>query len=447
MSTTLERMPPQNLEAEQSVLGSMLIENESIVKVAEMLKPEDFYRDAHRHVFDAVLHLCDKGEAVDLVTVSDRLRQQGLLESVGGLSYITALTNIVPTAANVEHYARIVEEKAILRNLIRVATEIVARGYAAKEELDVILDEAEQMIFQVSQRKDCQGYICIRDILEDTFERIEYLYSHKGGVTGVTTGFADLDRLTSGLQPSDLVVIAARPSMGKTMFCLNIARYAAVHQKLPVAIFSLEMAKEQLAQRLLCLEAGVDGQRLRTGFLADSDWPKLSSALGQLSEAPIFIDDTPTQSAMEVRAKSRRIKAEHDLGLVVIDYLQLMHVRGRAESRQQEISEISRSLKAMARELRVPVVAASQLSRAVESRNDKRPLLSDLRESGAIEQDADVVAFIYRDSYYNKDSDKGNVAEIIVAKQRNGPTDTVELVFLKESGRFMDLERRRSEEG
>jgi len=447
MAATLERMPPQNLEAEQSVLGSMLIEDNAILRAAELLRPDDFYREAHRHIFEAILYLNEKGEAVDLVTVSDRLRQVGLLEPSGGLSYITNLTTIVPTAANVEYYARIVEEKAVLRNLIRAATEIVAKGYAGKEEVEVILDEAEQLIFQVSQRREYQGYVSIRDILEETFERIEYLYAHKGGVTGVPTGFTDLDRLTSGLQPSDLIVIAARPSMGKTMFCLNMARNAAVHHKIAVALFSLEMAKEQLVQRLLCLEAGVDGHRLRTGFLADSDWPKLSTALGQLSEAPIFIDDTPAQSVMEVRAKSRRLKAECNLGLVVVDYLQLMHVRGRSESRQQEISEISRSLKSMARELKVPVVAASQLSRAVEARNDKRPLLSDLRESGAIEQDADVVAFIYRDSYYNKDSDKGNIAEIIVAKQRNGPTETVELVFLKESGRFMDLERRRPEGG
>lgn len=439
-----DRVPPQSIEAEQSVLGSILIDRDALIKAAEMLEPDHFYREAHRHIFEAALYLFERGEAVDVVTAAERLKQCGRLEECGGISYLGTLANSVPTAANVDYYARIVEEKAVLRNLIRAGTDIVGRSFAAREDAETLLDEAQQLIFQVAQKRSDQGYYPLKQVLMDTIEQIEHVYAQKSGVTGVPTGFKDLDDLTAGLQPSDLIVVAARPSMGKTMFCLNILRNAAVGHQIPGLIFSLEMSREQVAQRLLCAEAGVDSQRLRTGFLADSDWTKMSHALGRLSEAPIYIDDTPSASVMEIRAKARRLKAEKDLGLVIVDYLQLVQSRGRTENRQQEISDISRSLKALARELKVPVVAASQLSRAVEQRTDRRPLLSDLRESGAIEQDADVVAFIYRDEYYNRDTDRRNIAEIIIAKQRNGPTDTVELVFLKEVGRFVSIEKARA---
>jgi len=440
----LERVPPQNLEAEQSVLGAMLIDKEAILKT-EFLAPEDFYKDSHRKLFETMRDLFEKGEAVDIITVTEELRQRGLLGEVGGVAYLTTLANAVPTAANVEYYARIVQEKATLRRLIQVATEIARRGYAAEEEVEEILDDAERSILGISSRRATGGYYHLKDVMLSAWERIEEVCASKGGITGISTGFRDLDALTSGLQPSDLIVIAARPSMGKTMLCLNLARHAAVNLGIPVFIFSLEMAREQLAQRLLCAEAHVDSQRLRSGFLSEADWPKLTDALGRLSKAPIYIDDTPNLSVLEIRAKARRLKAEHGLGMIIIDYLQLMRTRGRAESRQQEISEVSRSLKALARELEVPVVAASQLSRAVEQRTDKRPLLSDLRESGAIEQDADLVAFIYREDYYKPQTEKKNIAEIIIAKQRNGPVGKVELYFKKEYGEFQGLERVRQE--
>ena len=438
MATSLERIPPQNIEAEQSVLGSMLIEKQAILRAMEILRPQDFYREAHQQIYRVMTDLFDHGQAVDLITVTEALRQEGLLEQVGGIPYLTTLANLVPTAANVEHYAKIVEEKAILRELIKAATEIVARGYAGKDDVDILLDQAEQAIFDVSQRRTVQGYVALKDVLIETLERIEYVYANKDGATGVPTGFRELDQLTSGLQPSDLVILAARPSVGKTSFALNIARHAAVKDKTPVAIFSLEMSREQIAQRLLCYEAGVNGQNLRQGFLNDNDWKRLSTALGRLGEAPIFIDDTPNISIMELRTKARRIKVEHGLGLVVVDYLQLMQARGRQENRQQEISEISRSLKALARELKAPVLALSQLSRAVEQRQDRRPMLSDLRESGAIEQDADVVMFLYA----SPEAESTNVIELIVAKQRNGPIGSVKLYFLKDIGRFQPLDER-----
>ncbi|MGI5840419.1 MAG: replicative DNA helicase [bacterium] len=441
MSQLLERIPPQNLEAEQSVLGAMLIEAEAIPKVMEILRSDDFYREAHSNILQAMARLFERGEAVDLVTVTEELRQQGQLENAGGAVYLASLANAVPTAANVEYYARIVEEKSVLRKLINTATAIVASGFEGKDDVEYLLDLAEQQIFGLAQRRSLKSYASIKTVLMETFERIEHLYNNKGGVTGVPTGFKDLDMLTSGLQPSELIVVAARPSMGKTVLCLNIARNVAVGNKIPVALFSLEMSRDQLAQRLLCADAGVDGQRLRTGYLTEADWPKLSTALGRLSEAPIFIDDTPGATAIEIRAKARRIKAEHGLGLIIIDYLQLMNGNRRSENRQQEISEISRSLKALARELNVPVVALSQLSRAVEQRQDRHPMLSDLRESGAIEQDADVVAFIYRDEYYNAETEKKGIAELIISKQRNGPTGQVELFFRKELSRFDNLER------
>jgi len=436
VGATFDRVPPQNLEAEQSVLGSMLIEKQAILRAVEILRPQDFYSEAHQAVFATLARLFDKGQAVDLITVTEALRQEGTLEKTGGVPYLTTLANLVPTAANIEYYARIVEEKAILRDLIRASTDVVGKAYTAKEDVEIILDEAEQAVFSVSQRRNVQGYVPLKEVLVQTLERIEYLYANKGGALGVPTGFSDLDSLTSGFQPSDLVILAARPSVGKTTFALNLVRNASVKDKSPCAVFSLEMAREQLAQRLLCAEAGIDGKNLRNGFLNDNDWKRLSVALGRLGEAPIFIDDTPNISIMELRTKARRIKIEHGLGLLVVDYLQLMQGRGRAENRQQEISEISRSLKALARELKVPVLALSQLSRAVEQRQDRRPMLSYLRESGAIEQDADVVMFLYS----NSDMESSNVVELILAKQRNGPTGSLKLYFLKDLGRFQQVD-------
>ncbi|HBE06943.1 MAG TPA: replicative DNA helicase [Firmicutes bacterium] len=447
MSEIIERIPPQNIDAEKSTLGSMLLEKEAIFTATEILKPDDFYREAHRQIFQAVSALSGRGEPVDLVTVAEELRQRNLLEQVGGASYLASLANCVPTAANVEHYAKIVEEKSVLRALISASTRVAQMGYDANLEVETILDEAERAIFAITQKRNIQGFVSLRSILIEAFERIEKLYTEKGGITGIPTGYADLDRLTSGWQPSDLIIIAARPSMGKTTFTLNLAQQAAVDMKIPVIYFSLEMSKEQLAQKLLCAEAGVDSQRLRTGQLVESDWPKLSYALGRLSEANMFIDDTPGISAMEIRAKARRIKAEHNLGLIVIDYLQLMQSRTRSENRQQEVADISRSLKALARELAVPVIACSQLSRAVEQRAQKVPSLADLRESGSLEQDADIVAFLYRDDYYNPDTDKKNITELIIAKHRNGPTGSIELYFQKEYSKFESLDKYRRPAG
>jgi replicative DNA helicase len=443
MSTNafLDRVPPQNIDAERSTLGSMLLDKDAIFRAVEILKPEDFYKDAHRLIFKAVTDLTAKNEPVDLVTVTEELRQKNILDSVGGIAYLTGLANAVPTAANVEYYARIVEEKSLLRSLIHAATEIVSNGYEGAKEVDKIMDEAEQAIFNVAQRRASRGYAPLKDILNTAFENIERMYETKGGVTGVSTGYNDLNRLTAGLQPSDLIILAARPSMGKTTFALNIAQHIAVVEKQPVAVFSLEMSKEQLAMKLLCSEAGVDNQRIRTGNLVESDWPLLSRALGRLADSKMYIDDTPGISVMELRAKARRIKAEDGLALIVIDYLQLMQGRGKTESRQQEVSEISRSLKALARELSVPVIALSQLSRAVEQRTSKVPGLADLRESGSLEQDADIVCFLYRDDYYNEDTEKKNIAELIIAKHRNGPLGSVEFFFQKECSRFQELDK------
>lgn len=440
---TIDRIPPQNIEAERSTLGSMLLDKEAILKGVEVLKPEDFYREAHRVVFEVVTHLANKGEPVDIITVSEELKQRNMLDKIGGIAYLTTLANSVPTAANIEHYARIVEEKSILRAVITAASNILAMGYAGTEEISVILDDAEKQIFQVSQRRNVKGFVSLKNILIETFERIEKIYESKGGVTGVSSGFVDLDRMTAGLQPSDLIILAARPSMGKTTFALNIARNVAVESKIPVVVFSMEMSKEQLALKLLCSEAGVDNQRIRTGTLMDNDWPRLSYALGRLSDCNIFIDDTPGLTALELRSRARRIKSEHGLGLIVIDYLQLMQSssRNRSENRQQEVSEISRSLKSLAREVSVPVISLSQLSRAVEQRTDKKPFLADLRESGSLEQDADMVAFLYREDYYNPESDKKNITELIIAKQRNGPVGTIELLFQKEFSKFVSLAR------
>lgn len=439
----IERVPPQNIEAEQAVLGAMLIEKEAIARVTELLKGGDFYREAHRLIFEAMLDLYNRNEAVDMITVIELLKREDNLEKVGGIAYVTSLANSVPTAANVHYHAKIVEEKALLRQLIQTSTKIAALGYEGSEEVSQIVDQAEKMILEVSNRRIGGDFTPIKSIVLDAFGKIEQLYESRGGITGLATGFKDLDRLTSGLQKSDLILVAARPSMGKTAFTLNIASNVAIREKKAVAFFSLEMSKEQLVQRMLCAEASIDSQKLRIGELEDDDWTKLINAADRLSGAPIFIDDTAGISVLEMRSKARRLKVEHDLSLIIIDYLQLMQGSGGkgGENRQQEISEISRSLKGLARELGVPVVALSQLSRSVESRQVKKPMLSDLRESGSLEQDADIVAFRYREDYYNPDTENKNITEIIVAKHRNGPVDSVQLFFHKQFTRFADLTR------
>lgn len=440
----IDRVPPQNVEAEQSVLGAMMIEREAISKVAEILRPEDFYREAHRLIFNAMLELFNKNDAVDLVTVVEILRRDEKLEGAGGIAYVSALANSVPTAANVMYHARIVEEKALLRQLITTATHVAGMGYEANEEVAIIMDKAEKMILEVANRKAGQEFASIKNIIFDVFDKVSELYSSKGGITGLSTGFKDLDKLTSGLQASDLILIAARPSMGKTAFVLNIAQNVAIKEKQAVAFFSLEMSKEQLVQRMLCAEAPIDAQRLRIGELENNDWDKLVRAADRLAAAPIFIDDTAGITVMEMRSKARRLKIEHDLKLIIIDYLQLMQGSSgssRSENRQQEISEISRSLKALARELKVPVIALSQLSRGVESRQVKKPMLSDLRESGSLEQDADIVAFLYREDYYDPETEHKNITDVIIAKHRNGPVDSVQLFFHKQFTKFSDLSR------
>ena len=433
------------------MLGGVLLENEALNKALEILRPEDFYREAHRKIFSSLIDLSDKGEPADLVTLTAALQSKGDLEAVGGSAYLATLVDYVPTAANIAYYCRMVKDKAVSRRLIQVATEIATRGYDGGD-VESDLDWAEKSIFEIAGSKAKPSYFSTREIMKDTFKTIEKLYDRKELITGVPTGFNDLDLMTAGLQGGDLVIIAARPSMGKTAFCLNIVEHAALRAAKPVPsiVFSLEMGKEQLVQRLLCSVSRVDASRLRTGHLGESDWPKLTNGAGLLSEAPIFIDDTPSISVLELRAKARRLKAEHDLGLVVVDYLQLMQGRN-AESRQQEISEISRSLKALAKELHVPVVALSQLNRSLESRTDKRPMMADLRESGAIEQDADVIMFIYRDAVYceackrrDNSCDKGHDkdAEVIIGKQRNGPIGSVHLTFRGEFTRFENQSKR-----
>lgn len=440
---SLGRIPPQSIEAEQSVLGSMLIDKEVVPVVMEILKPEDFYRPDHREIYNVIIELFDKAQPIDLITVSERLKLHGKLELVGGLEYLSNIATEVPTTANVKHYSKIVEEKALLRKLIKASSDIVDLGFNASEEVSYILDKAEQSVFDILQKRSSQGFVPIKDVLVDTFNNLEEMYNNKGNITGIPTGFTDLDFKTSGLHNSDLILIAARPAMGKTAFALNLAQNAAVHSHVPVAVFSLEMSKDQLVNRILCSEAMVDSNRMKTGKLEDNDWQKVAKALAPLSEAPIYIDDTPGVSITEIRAKCRRLKLEHNLGLVVIDYLQLMQGSGKkgGENRQQEISEISRSLKILAKEINVPVICLSQLSRAPEARTDHRPILSDLRESGAIEQDADIVMFLYRDDYYNPETEKKNIAELIIAKHRNGSTGTVELVWLGQYTKFANLEK------
>ncbi len=440
-----QRLPPQNLEAEMSVLGGVLLENEALNKALEYLTTLDFYRESHRKIFNALIILSEKGEPADLVTLTAVLKDRGELEAVGGSTYLTTLVDYVPTAANISYYCKLVKEKSVARKLIEASTNIATSGYEGGD-MEEILDKAEKAIFEIAENRIRPSYYPVKDILKDTFKSIELLYERKELVTGVPTGYHELDKMTAGLQPSDLVIVAGRPSMGKTAFALNVIEYATTHadKPVPAVVFSLEMSKEQLVQRMLCSLARVDAGRLRTGHLGESDWPKLTMAAGQLNDTEIYIDDTPAITVLELRSKCRRLKAEHGLGLIIVDYLQLMQ-GSNPESRQQEISEISRSLKALAKELHVPVVALSQLNRSLESRTDKRPMMADLRESGAIEQDADVIMFVYREAVYCEDCksrertcDKGHDkdAEIIIGKQRNGPIGTVHLTFRGEFTRF-----------
>jgi replicative DNA helicase len=439
----IERLPPQNLDAERSVLGGVLLDNNAIHKIGEILHGEDFYRESHRKIFEAMVRLEEKGEPVDLITLNQELQRMGKLQEVGGATYLASLTDQVPTAANVLYYARIVKDKSIVRQVIEASTKIASQGYEGTEDAIQFLDRSEQTILEISRKQRRKGFIPIRDILQQSFKSIEEAFGKKELVTGIPTAFKDFDRITCGLQRSDLIIVAGRPSMGKTAFALNIARNVAVMTRAPVAIFSLEMSKEQLVFRMLSSEAEIEATKLRSGQFGRSDWPKLTQAADILSQAPIFIDDSPVISVMEMRGKARQMKSEQDIGLIIVDYLQLMEGSGRAESRVQEISEISRSLKQLAKELDLPLIALSQLNRAVENRTDKRPMLADLRESGAIEQDADVIAFLYREETYYKDRPEcRGKAEVIIGKQRNGPVGKLELTFRAECTRFYDLESR-----
>lgn len=437
------KVPPHDIEAEQAVIGSMLTDNDAVVASAEKLKDNDFYREDNRAIFTAMMNLYSRAEPIDLITVKAELESMGKFEQVGGYEYLSQLPEKVPTTANAAKYIKIVEEKSILRNLIKTANEIIELGYDPTEELEDIMEGAEKRIFNIMQDKNQKGYAAIKDVLVESFTQLEELYNRKQHITGVPSGFADLDYRTAGFHGSELILIAARPAMGKSAFALNIATNAAVRAKTPVAIFSLEMSKEQMVNRILCSEAMVDSNKVRTGKLEEDDWGKLAETIGPLSEAEIYIDDTPGISITEIRAKCRKLKLEKQIGMVVIDYLQLIQgTNKRNGSREQEISEISRSLKILAKELEVPVIALSQLSRAVEQRPDHRPMLSDLRESGAIEQDADIVMFLYRDDYYNEDSDKKNIAEVIIAKHRGGSTGTVDLGWFGTYTKFVNLEKR-----
>ncbi len=434
-------LPPQNIEAEESVISAILIDNDALLDVVETLGPNDFYRTAHQKIYAAIIDLFDKAEPVDLVTLANRLKEMGHLEAVGGASYLARLVDTVPLAVNARHYAKIIYDKASLRRLIEKANAIIKRCFEEKGETEDVIDFAESAVFEISQKKARQSFFALSKIILGNIETLEEKQGNRSLVTGVPTGFTQLDNMTSGLQSSDLIILAARPSMGKTALALNIARHAAVEANIPVAVFSLEMSKEQLSLRMLCSEARIDSSRLRGGFFSMDDWHRITDAAGILSDAPIYIDDSPSLSAMEIRAKARRLKMDKNIGLIIIDYLQLMQGRSSAERRDLEISEISRGLKALAKELDLPVMALSQLNRMLEQRTDKRPRLSDLRESGALEQDADLVAFIYRDEVYNKEEDNPSLgtAEILLSKQRNGPTGDIYLSFLKSYTRFENM--------
>ncbi len=435
-----QRIPPQNVEAEQAVLGAMLLSHDAVIVAMEKLQSQDFYRDIHRIIFEAMEHLHRENKEIDVITLPDELKRMKKLDDVGGLEYVLNLPNLVGSAANIEYYANIVAEKALARNLISTCTELTTEAYDGQKETEALLDDAERRILQLSDTKNRGDFASVGAVVEVTLDKITKLYENKAGLTGLPTGFRDLDRMTSGLQPSDLILVAARPSMGKTAFTLNIAQNVGVRQHKTVAFFSLEMSQEQLVQRLLCQIAHIDSQKLRTGQLnSDEEWTRLTDACDKLYESPIYIDDTPGISVAEMRSKARRLKSEHGLDLIIVDYLQLMQGRN-AESRQQEISEISRSLKALARELKVPLIALSQLSRSVESRQDKRPMLSDLRESGALEQDADIVSFLYREDYYDKETENQHITEVILAKHRNGPVGSVKLYFKNEFTLFLNLD-------
>ena len=438
----LGKVPPHDIEAEQAVIGSMLTDRDAVMAAVEKLKPDSFYREDNKSIFEAIVNLYNKSDPIDLVTVKDELTSMGLFEKVGGMEYLVLLPDKVPTTANAQKYIDIVQEKAILRNLIKTANEIIELGYDNTENVEDIMNSAEKKIFDLIQDKNRNGYTPIKDVLIESFNKLEELYNQKTRITGIPTGFADLDYITAGLHGSDLILVAARPAMGKSAFALNIAANAALRAKVPVAIFNLEMSKEQLVDRILCSEAMVDSNKVRTGKLEEDDWSKLASVVGPLSDSNIYIDDTPGISVMEIRTRCRKLKIEKDIGLVVIDYLQLVQGSSKKNgSREQEIAEISRSLKILAKELNVPVIALSQLSRAVEQRPDHRPMLSDLRESGSIEQDADIVMFLYRDDYYNKDSEEKDISEVIVAKHRAGSTGTVKLLWMGNYTKFANLAR------
>ncbi len=443
IDASLHKIPPQNLEAEQSILGGILLDNQALNNVLEIIKVGDFYSEAHRKIFKAINDLSERSEPCDLITLANILKDRKQIDQIGGMAYLASLVDNVPSAANITHYSKIVKEKAILRGLIDAATDILNKSYNVGADIDRVLDEAEHTIFEISENKVRPTFYPFKSVVKESIKTIERLFERKELVTGVPTGFERIDELTSGLQKSDLIIIAGRPSMGKTAFALDIAKNAAAESGVPVAVFSLEMSKEQLAIRMLSSDAKVDSQRIRKGFLGETDWPRLIAAASRLSEAPIFIDDTPAITVLEMKAKARRLKADQGLGLIILDYLQLMRGGGFKDNREQEISEISRSLKALAKELNVPVIALSQLNRKVEDRTNRRPQMADLRESGAIEQDADVIAFIYRDEVYNRSEDNPDkgIAEIIIGKQRNGPIGIVKLAFLEKFTCFENLSR------
>ena len=434
----MTRIPPHSVESEQSILGSILLDKDAIITVTETIKPDDFYKEAHKIIYECMITLSNKGEPIDLITLTEELRKQGNLNDIGGISYITSLSTIVPTTSNVKYYADIVKEKSVLRKLIKASNEIINLGYSGATKIEDVLEQAEKSIFDISQEKTSDDFKSINLVLMDAYDMIEKLYTNKSDVTGITTGFKDLNKKINGLQRTDLILIAARPAMGKTAFSLNLVQNAALKGDASVAVFSLEMSKEQLVQRMLSSQSSVELKKIKTGTLNDNDWPRIIDAMAVLSDAKIHIDDTPGIKISELRSKCRKLKIEKGLDLVLIDYLQLMEGEGNNESRQQEISKISRSLKILAKELNCPVVALSQLSRAPEQRADHRPMLSDLRESGAIEQDADIVMFLYRDEYYHADSESKNIGEVIIAKNRHGETGSVELVWLGEVQRFGD---------